>query len=116
MCYVRSPLRLVLVSVIIASQCLAAVYDVRTHGAKGDGRTLDSPAINRAIEAAAAAGGGTVYLPAGTYLCGSIRLKSNIHLFLEAGATIEATTDPNAYDQAEPNEYGDRYRLPRLWA
>lgn len=110
MYYVRSFLKLLLVSVIIASQCLAAVYDVRTYGAKGDGRTLDSPAINRAVEAAAAAGGGTVYLPAGTYLCGSIRLKSNIHLHLETGAIIEATAEPNAYDQAEPNEYGDRYR------
>lgn len=44
-------------------------------GAKADGKTIDSPAINRAIEAAAQAGGGTVYLPAGEYACYSIRLK-----------------------------------------
>jgi len=74
----------------------------------GDGKTLDTAAINKAIEAAAAAGGGTVTFPAGTYLSGSIRLKSHITLHLEAGATLEATSDPNAYDPAEPNEVGDK--------
>ena len=57
-------------------------------GAKGDGKTLDTPAINKAIEAAAAAGGGTVCLPTGTYLCYSIHLKSNVSLYLNQGATI----------------------------
>ena len=56
------------------------VYNVRDFGAKGDGQTLDSPAINAAIEAAVRDGGGQVLLPAGTYLCGSIHLKSNIGL------------------------------------
>ena len=86
----------------------AVVFDVKTHGATGDGKTLDTAAINKAIEAAAAAGGGTVTFPAGTYLSGSIRLKSRTTLHLGAGATIEATSDPNAYDPAEPNEYGDK--------
>ncbi len=88
----------------------SVLFDVRVHGARGDGKTLDTAPINKAVEAAAAAGGGTVYFPAGTYLSGSIRLKSHITLHLGAGATIEATGDPNAYDQAEPNEYGDRLR------
>lgn len=42
----------------------AAIYNVRDFGAKADGKAIDSPAINRAIEAAAQEGGGTVYLPA----------------------------------------------------
>ena len=71
------------------------VYDVTTFGAKGDGQTLDTPAINKAIETAAAAGGGTVHFPAGTYLSVSIRLKSNITLYLDQGATILAA-DPIA--------------------
>ena len=58
----------------------AAIYNVRDFGAKADGKAIDSPAINRTIEAAAQEGGGTVYLPAGEYACYSIRLKSNIHL------------------------------------
>src|SRR5207248_590802 len=68
-------------------------------------KTLDSPAINQAIEAAVAQGGGTVMLPAGTYLSGSIRLKSNIHLVLGAGATLlGAPQEMNAYDAAEAFE------------
>ena len=78
-------------------------YNVRTFGALGDGKNLDSPAINHAIDAAAQAGGGTVFLPPGTYLCGSIHLKSNIHLRIDAGATIlGAPQAMNAYDPAEP--------------
>src|SRR5207302_10482674 len=68
----------------------ASVYDVKSFGAKADGRTLDTPAINKAIDAAAAAGGGTVFFPAGNYLSVSIRLKSNIALYLDQGATIVA--------------------------
>lgn len=91
---------------------LATVYDVRSFGARGDGKTLDTPAVNKAIEAAALAGGGTVRFPAGTYLCFSIRLKSNIALYLDQGATILAA-DPKvakgAYDLPEPNEW-DMYQ------
>src|SRR6266704_4353957 len=69
---------------------VTAWMNVRQFGAKGDGATTDSPAINRAIDAAAAAGGGTVFFPAGVYLSYSIRLKSNITLYLDHGATIVA--------------------------
>lgn len=80
-------------------------FDVKTFGAIGDGKAVDSPALNRAIEAAAKQGGGTVYFPPGRYLSASIRLKSNITLYLEAGATIEAASDTVAtYDEPEPNE------------
>ena len=58
-------------------------FDVRSFGATGDGKTVDSMAINAAIEAAAAAGGGTVVFPAGMYVCFSIRLKSFVALFLD---------------------------------
>ena len=78
-------------------------FNVRNYGATGDGKNLDSPAINKAIDAAAAAGGGTVLVPAGTYLSGSIHLKSNIHLLIDAGATIlGAPQNLNAYDETEP--------------
>jgi len=84
-------------------------FDVKSFGAVGDGQTLDTPAINRAIAAAAAAAGGTVTFPAGDYLCYSIHLKSNVALYLGPGATIVAA-EPNGgdsagYDPAEPNEW-----------
>lgn len=83
------------------------VYNVRDYGAKGDGITLDSPAINQAIEAAAQAGGGTVLLPKGVYASYSIRLKDNITLLLKRGAVLKAAqyTDEAGFDEAEPNAY-----------
>jgi len=86
-------------------------FDVRHFGAKGNGLAIDSPAINAAIEAAAMVGGGTVRLPAGTYASYSIRLKSNIALFLEPGCTLlaapvpEQGTTTGGYDAAEPNPW-----------
>lgn len=65
----------------IASAGAGTVFDVRSFGAVGDGKTIVSPAINRAIEAAGAKGG-TMYLPAGTYACYSLRLKSAVALYL----------------------------------
>ena len=90
----------------------AMVYDVRAFGARGNGKTLDTPAINKAIETAAAAGGGTVNFPAGTYLSVSIRLRSNITLQFHPGATIlaaEPIPDKVTYDLPEPNQW-DMYQ------
>lgn len=83
----------------------AATFDVKTFGAKGDGKSPDREAINKAIDAASAAGGGTVYFPAGTFVTGSIRLRSNVALYLEHGSVLEASQDATAYDAAEPNEW-----------
>src|SRR2546422_1462838 len=87
------------------------LYNVKTFGAKGDDKTIDTPAINKAIDAAAAAGGGTVFFPAGNYLSFSIHLKSNIALYLDQGATIVAanTSSDSKYDPPEPNEW-DKYQ------
>ncbi|MDF2432130.1 MAG: hypothetical protein JWP44_1761 [Mucilaginibacter sp.] len=100
-------LKLVLI-IILASTNLAGAtpvtsFNVKDFGAIGDGKTLDSKAINKTIDTAAAAGGGTVYLPAGNYLSGSIHLKSNISLFLDQGATLIAApvTTENGYDDEE---------------
>ncbi len=78
-------------------------FDVRDFGAAGDGRTIDSPAIDRAIAAAAAAGGGTVVFPAGTYASYSIHLRSHITLRLDQGATLLAaeSTAAQGYDEPE---------------
>jgi hypothetical protein len=86
-------------------QLQGAMFDVKTFGAKADGKTGDRDAINKAIDAASAAGGGVVYFPAGTYLTGSLRLKSNITLQFEHGTTLEASSDPATYDAAEPNQW-----------
>ena len=79
----------------------ADVYNVKDYGAKADGKTIDSPAINRAIQEAAANGGGTVYLPAGNYACYSIRLASHVHLLMEQGTVITAAF-PSATEPSLP--------------
>ena len=79
-----------------------ASYNVRDYGASGDGQTLDSPAINKAFEACAAAGGGRVLLPPGKYLSGTIRLKSHITLWLDAGATLLGSTNLDHYESFAP--------------
>ena len=78
-------------------------YNIKNYGALGDGKNLDSKSINAAIEDASNGGGGTVYIPAGNYLCGSIHLKSNITLFIDQGATIVAApvSSENGYDEQE---------------
>lgn len=79
----------------------SSVYSIRNYGAVGDGKTLDTKAIQEAIDDAAAAGGGTVEIPAGTYLCGSIWLKDNIDLHLKAGATLKGSPNINDYCAAD---------------
>jgi polygalacturonase len=80
----------------------ANVYNVKSFGATGDGKHLDNTAISAAIAACSKAGGGTVLVPPGTYLCGSIRLASNINLLIDPGATIlGAPQDMKAYDPEE---------------
>src|SRR5579859_8006478 len=94
-----------------------AVFDVKAYGARGDGASIDTAAINKAIEAASAQGGGTVRFPAGTYASYSIHLKSNVVLYLEVGATILAadvapggSTSGANYDPAEPNQPWEDYQ------
>jgi polygalacturonase len=87
-----------------------ATHSVREFGAVGDGTTLDTAAINRAIDAVAAQGGGTVEFPAGDYLSYSIRLQSRVELHLAMGATLIAADppapgQPGGYDLPEPNEW-----------
>jgi polygalacturonase len=84
------------------------VLDVLDYGAKGDGKSIDSPAIDRAIDDAAKRGGGTIYFPPGTYASYTIHLKSRVTLFLSRGAVLLAATvplsglDSGGYDRAEP--------------
>lgn len=63
-------------------------FNVKDYGARNDGSADAAPAFRAAIQAAHAAGGGTVYVPAGTYVTGPIELVSNLILNLDAGATL----------------------------
>lgn len=72
-------------------------FDVRDYGAIGDGRSMNTAAIQKAIEACFSAGGGTVLVPAGLWLTGPIQVRSNVNLHLDKGAVIEFSRDHRDY-------------------
>ncbi|MBQ3636200.1 MAG: right-handed parallel beta-helix repeat-containing protein [Bacteroidales bacterium] len=96
-----------LISIILTGSLVATVdaTNVRDFGAKGDGRSIDSGAINEAI-ARAAESDGEVVVPEGTYMCYSIHLRSGVRLRIEKGAVLKAAkpTETEGYDEAEPND------------
>ncbi len=77
-------------------------YDVRQFGAVGDGKTLDTAAIQKAVDTCAAEGGGKVCLRSGTFLAGTIILKSNVTLYVEAGATLLGSRNMDDYPDINP--------------
>src|SRR5258708_11667683 len=79
----------------------SAIFDVRRFGARGDGLTLDTAAIHRAVQACSKQGGGQVLFPPGRYLTGTIHLCSHLDLFLAPGASIIGTTNLSAYAAPE---------------
>ena len=89
----------------------AANVNVRDYGAKGDGTTLDTASLNSAIEAGASGGGGRVLIPAGKYLTGTVKLKSNVTLILEAGAELVGTHDLKQYHHFTPPKRHSACRL-----
>ena len=86
-------------------------FNIKDFGANGTDTLPDTDAINKAIDAAAAAGGGTVYFPPGNYYSYTIRLKSYISLYLDPGATLIGAKEKNGvgYDEPEPNAF-DKYQ------
>lgn len=81
------------------------IFDVRQYGAKGDGMTLDSPAVQRAVDACHGAGGGTVWVPKGIYVLATVFLKDNVHIQFEDGTDILGALDFYAYAQQEAVDY-----------
>jgi polygalacturonase len=93
------------------------IYNITNFGAVGDNKTLNSEAIQEAINKCAEKGGGTVYVPAGIFITGAIQLKSNINLCLENGAVLKAKTEKQYYkaiDNYTHNEMGTVYSW--IWA
>lgn len=90
---------LVLLAGMASSGFGAERWSVRSHGAKGDGTTSDTAALQAALDACRDAGGGQVVLPAGRYLAGTIHLRSKVALWFEAGATLVGTTNLSEYRQ-----------------
>lgn len=95
----------------------ARVYNIRDFGAKGDGKTIDTPALQSAIDACTRDGGGTVLVPAGTFQIGTTELKSNVTLHIAAGATLLGSADGKQYHAVDAIPlHGDTTLVDGNWA
>ena len=95
-------LGVLLVLIICPSSTLFAagrsIFNVKDFGATGFKPDDARPAIQKAIDACAAVGGGEVYVPAGEYTSGTLMLRSHVRMYLEAGATLFGSTDPEDFN------------------
>ncbi len=94
---------------LTTSAAVAQTYSVKDYGAVADGKTLATSAIQKAIDACTKAGGGTVEVPAGTYVVGTISLKSNVDLHLASGAVLKGSPRLADYRTYTVPEYGQNY-------
>ena len=82
---------------MMSATALARDYNIMDYGARQDTTVLSTEALQRAIDDCSRAGGGRVVVPTGSYKIGSIILKSDVHLYLEHGATLYGSTDLKDY-------------------
>ena len=103
---------LLMFSAVLSVSAKEVFYNVLDFGAKGDGKTNCTKAINAAIEAASKNGGGTVFFPAGNFLSYTIRLKSKITLHLDQGAVLIGDQEKNGvgYDLPEEDAWYKKYQ------
>jgi polygalacturonase len=87
------------------------LYDVRDSGARGDGQTLCTQAIQETLDKCAAAGGGMVYMPPGVFLSGTLFLRSGVTLHLDTGCTLRGSVNLRDYPATVPayRSYTDNY-------
>ncbi len=86
-------------------------FNITDHGAIGDGQTLNTSAIQRTVDACAAAGGGRVVVPAGTFVSGPVFLKRNIEFHLSAGAVLQGSRNMADYGMVELKTHGHHIRV-----
>ena len=97
---------LLLIVLFFCISANAATYDITKYGAVGDGKTLNTKAIQNTIDTCFKNGGGTVFVPTGVFMMGTVNLKSNVNLQLESGAILKGSADLNDYIPVNGVHYG----------
>ena len=87
----------------------AQIYNIKDYGAVNDGKTTNTIAIQKAVDACYLGGGGKVYVPAGVFITGTIHLKNNIDLYLESGAILQGSASLKDYESYTKPAYGVNY-------
>ncbi len=108
-----------LIVMLLMSLSYAETFDIQDFGAKGDGQTINTTAIQAAIDKAFDNGGGTVLVRDGTHVFGTIILKSNVTLFIESGATLLASPNLDDYPDITPEipyQYTHRFTRYLIYA
>lgn len=92
--------------VLLNNYCSAQekLYDITTYGAMGDGKTVNTKAIQTAVDACNTNGGGKVMIPTGTFIIGTVHLKSNVHLYLQSGAILRRSAKLDDYEIFIPDK------------
>jgi polygalacturonase len=91
---------------VFAIDCFSQNYDIKDFGAVSDGKAINTTAIQQAIDKCNSEGGGTVYVPSGIFVTGTIHLKSNVNLHLEAGAVLKGSSSIADYEPFERPGFG----------
>ncbi|MGD2095529.1 MAG: glycoside hydrolase family 28 protein [Phycisphaerales bacterium] len=105
---------LLIVGVVVTADCHAQSekrHLITDYSAVGDGQTVNTKAIQAAIDKCASEGGGVLVVPEGTFLTGSIFFKQGVDLHLEKGGVLKGTVDPNDYPQVDTRWEG----VERVW-
>jgi len=107
----RNYLVLILSAVLVCVCAFGKTVDATKADAVGDGETVNTAAIQKAIDACSADGGGTIQFPAGSYVTGTIQLKNNVTLQLDENAVLLGSTNAADYRNVDPFMAGDGVRL-----
>jgi len=99
---------------LLAIPCQGRIWNVRDNGARANKKDNDGPAIQAAIDVCSAAGGGVVYVPAGDYSCGGLRLASHVTLYLETGATLWVSPEEKDYKDGNRFLYAEDQQHIRI--
>lgn len=98
-----------IVCITISPYLHAQTFDITKYGATGDGITLNTEAVQKTIDVCTQNGGGLVLVPAGVFIIGTIHLKNNVHLYLEAGAILRGSPHLSDYAPFNQVHYGMLY-------